>query len=151
MPLITLLNPLLWLNNNSVMTHSILIGKFQTINSFLTTLKITENKIFKWCSIEFRFLWMSCRLWGADFLYFQKRAFPLHSDINNLFFHWTQTTWKPAQEKNLFSPIIFLLLDTFTQYNFKMPTSYFFQLGNFFSPLWFSLGLWDIFLSIARD
>lgn len=31
----------------------------------------------------------------------------------------------PESKKRFFSPIIFLLLDTFTQYNFKMPTSYF--------------------------
>lgn len=43
-------------------------------------------------------------------------------------------TWKRAQEKIFFfSPIIFLLLGTFTKYNFKMPTSEHFFFSIFFS------------------
>lgn len=45
-------------------------------------------------------------------------------------------TWKRAQEKIFFfSPIIFLLLSTFTKYNFKMPTSEHFFFSIFFPPL----------------
>lgn len=82
-------------------------------------------KTLNWFLIEFRlFLFSDGTIYD---LLLRPKSFPLNSTINNLFFHWTQTTWKQAQERKkiFFSPIIFLLLNTFTQYNFKMPTSYF--------------------------
>lgn len=84
-----------------------------------------------WCSFRRnclsdglrRLLMSCCFVWNSFF-----HSIPPSTISFFFWFHWTQTTRKQAQKKrrkNLFSPIIFLLLDTFTQYNFKMPTSYF--------------------------
>lgn len=97
------------------------------------------------------------------FRWFPKKDFSTRKlqPSNNLFFIERNYLKKQAQEKIFFSPIIFLLLDTFTQYNFKMPTSYFFQsletffflLSTFFFVefLWSSVGKIFLFIYLLSD
>lgn len=58
--------------------------------------------------------------------------------INNLFYAERKLLENQHKKKSFFSPIIFLLLNTFTQYNFKMPTSEHFFFSIFFSHQTFS-------------
>lgn len=134
-----------WTSNNPLQWYFLWVIQFSTrigtklfisdLFRFKATHRKEEDEAINF-DLRLIFFWVRHHLWVA--VHFISKAIFLHLNVSastiSFFFNERRLLGgkkRTSTRKN--SPIIFLLLVTFTQYYFKMPTSYVFQ--RFFSSL----------------